>query len=271
MNVTITLRLEFPDALTNALNALAVSLAARPASPQLPSPGPIARAQTRPAGGLPASDVSSLTLPAAERAPPPVFLGRPKTNRRSENKWTPDRIAIIRRDWPTGRVAAAITNEVNALPGDPVNPTQVGIYAASRLNLRRPDGFRAHQPLTEALPAEPAALPPQPAAVQQADPTPVPPAVIAAAAVAAAAVAAEPPRLPNPINGKIYASWSEIAAFATRCRIRFDGDMVPINQFAKRLGLLEIVLTEPFGPGSTASALPGSVPAASAAHAGAMA
>ena len=235
MNITITLRLELPDALTAALNALAASLATRPASLQPPSPGSHAPARTRPAGGLPASDVSSLTLPAAKPASPPVFFtgdhSSAHPNRRTYNKWTPERIAIMRRDWPAGRCARAITDEINSLAGETVNPTQVGIYAAGRLYLRRPANFNPHQPLSSG---------PAYQASQRAPAIP------------------DRRHLPAAMDGKIYASWAEITAFAQgHGRDDFNGDMMPVQALARRLGVQgDIILTEPFGPGSTASALP---------------
>lgn len=227
---TITVRLEFPPEVMQALSALTAALAARPVASQPPSPAHRAPARTRLAGGLPASDVSSLTLPAAEPASPPVFLGRRKPDRRAVNRWTPERLVIIRRDYPTGRTVAAITNEVNSLPGDKLNCAEIGSYATAAMGLRRPMVFNRNARNDEPVPA------PQPEAAQP--------------------VIADLPRLPLPVDGKIYATWAQVAAFAQRHGASgFDGDMEPINQFGRRLGLLPIVLTEPFGPGSTASNL----------------
>lgn len=57
-------------------------------------------------------------------------------------RWTPERTAIIERDWPTYRLTDAIVDEVNTLPGEKVWKDQVGNFANTTLRLHRPVDYR---------------------------------------------------------------------------------------------------------------------------------
>lgn len=58
------------------------------------------------------------------------------------HRWTPARIAIIERDWPTYRLTDDIVAELNSLPGQTIYKDQVSMLASSKLNIRRPDDYR---------------------------------------------------------------------------------------------------------------------------------
>lgn len=69
-------------------------------------------------------------------APLPVYYG----------EWiTPERIAILARDWPTHRPRVHIISDMTALPGGPMpqGHDTISTYAHGPLNLRRPADFRA--------------------------------------------------------------------------------------------------------------------------------
>lgn len=53
-------------------------------------------------------------------------------------RWTPERIALLRRDWPTVRSAPAIFEAVNQLPGDPIpNLPILNTFMVTKLGIRR--------------------------------------------------------------------------------------------------------------------------------------
>lgn len=56
-------------------------------------------------------------------------------------RWTPERKAIIRRDWAAGRPSDEIIDDLNKLPGDPITSAQQLAYTASNMGVKRPCGF----------------------------------------------------------------------------------------------------------------------------------
>lgn len=76
-----------------------------------------------------ATDMSTdLAAAVAEPpAPPPLETRR----------WTPDRIELLRRDFPSGRPMGELLAALLALPGVSMTAAQVSTYAANQLHLRR--------------------------------------------------------------------------------------------------------------------------------------
>jgi len=60
----------------------------------------------------------------------------------SPDRYTPDREALVRRDWPSGRPSQLVLADFNNLPGDTVTLKTVERYARS-LGLRRPAAARS--------------------------------------------------------------------------------------------------------------------------------
>ena len=65
---------------------------------------------------------------------PPAPPAAPEPGR----KWSAERVAVVRRDWPTAIASIEILQRVNGLPGPEVTMHQLRTYAAVALHLRRP-------------------------------------------------------------------------------------------------------------------------------------
>jgi hypothetical protein len=53
-------------------------------------------------------------------------------------RWSPDRIAVVERHWPTARDSADILAEINRLPGSVVSRQHLQTFAATILKVKRP-------------------------------------------------------------------------------------------------------------------------------------
>jgi hypothetical protein len=90
--------------------------------------------------------------PAAEAAlrpqrppsSPPAIRPSPVPAQAPSKRMTPERQALLERDWPTNRPSPEIIEEFNRLPGPPMPADQLAIYA-SKLGLRRPSAGRVQQ------------------------------------------------------------------------------------------------------------------------------
>jgi hypothetical protein len=80
---------------------------------------------------------------------------------------TPERLAVLQRDWPRGRPADLIADEMDRLPGPLVNRANLAIWAY-QANLARPAGSSRHTKWSEPVPAPP------PAAISAPDDLPPP-------------------------------------------------------------------------------------------------
>lgn len=88
--------------------------------------------------------------PVTKALPPPALPGQnapaaaPPPMRRSRrvlgNYRTPERAEILKRDWPAGRFAHEIADEMNALEGPPV-PVDLMTQWAAMLGVKRPPGW----------------------------------------------------------------------------------------------------------------------------------
>ena len=195
-----------PDLLA-VLERIALVIARRPVEPVLaPMPPPLP--------DLP--PVQDATAPAPEPT------GRLK-------RWTPERDAVIRRDYPRDIDNAMILAQVNALPGLPCNAKMIGIRAFA-LGVGRSQARLATHGFPK--PAAPKAMsapvasapPPQPPAPEPAAPRP-----------------ARVHLPPASANGKIYAAPATISAWIAQFGVDFKGDMLPVNRVAARMGMPEIV------------------------------
>lgn len=57
------------------------------------------------------------------------------------NRWTDERKAYLRREWPTYKVRSVVVEEMNALAGPLVTGPQISTYARQTLGLHRPSDF----------------------------------------------------------------------------------------------------------------------------------
>lgn len=75
------------------------------------------------------------TIPLLPSEAQPAFAG----------EWiTPERLAVLTRDWPTQKLRLHILEDMAALPGSPMpGGNTVSSYARQTLKVHRPDGFRA--------------------------------------------------------------------------------------------------------------------------------
>ena len=98
---------------------------------------------------------------AGEPAPVMAAEGRPSAPSNpavgDQRVWTPERQAIVRRDYPAGIAIDDILRAVNALPGKPIHRDRIAIQA-SKMHLRRP--ANAPTAATSMLLAAPAAIAP---------------------------------------------------------------------------------------------------------------
>jgi hypothetical protein len=133
-------------------------------------------------------------------------------------KYSPERNAVLTRDYPAGVLISKIHDAVNSLPGPKVSREAMVVHACSRLGLRRP--------------ATSAKLAPAP--------------VAAPASSVVAAPAAPPPKPPAPVlsgidarplnhNGKIEATYSEIRDWAARQHIKYDGGNMDLVNKARSI------------------------------------
>jgi hypothetical protein len=99
-----------------------------------PEPPAAAPAAPQPAARAPSPAPTPPATPLRMAAVLPRSKGRPAKYR------SPERDAIIARDWPLGRHVSLIRDEINSLPGPPVDNVTIGQRAA-KLGLARPDGF----------------------------------------------------------------------------------------------------------------------------------
>lgn len=99
----------------------AAAVAASPASSRVASATEIPPAE---------AGVSSLILAPAQTSAPAAFSAPPK-------RWTPERDAVVKREYPIGTPAPVIARLLNAMDGPPVTSQQVHVRA-SIVGVRRP-------------------------------------------------------------------------------------------------------------------------------------
>lgn len=205
-------------------------------------------------------------------------------------KWrTQERLAILQRDWPTGDTREVIAARMNELPGPPVPAQRLKVWAAEH-GLVRPEGFlsairvgkrqggRRPAAVAEAGPAVAVAgdddadgqqeghAPPRapevpglsPAAAAGAPPE-VPRASPAVVAPVVLGPAPKPPPLPAPAeNGRVYACFRDLAAWAGFYGLAYDGTNIDrLNRLREARGLPAVVQddTVPRVSGQGAAAL----------------
>lgn len=77
--------------------------------------------------------------------------------------WTPERVALLRRDWPAGVPVDALETALNALPGQRVKRDRIAIKAAY-LGVKRPKAAPVPAvPVAQSAPLAAAPVPPAPA------------------------------------------------------------------------------------------------------------
>ena len=113
-----------------------------------------AQRATGSAGAAGVADARGAVAPPAARAPnpPPVLprqnapaaAGAARVARAANGRgWrTEARLAVLRRDWPTGRPTKAIRAEMNAMDGPPVPHNGAVATWAGDLNLKRPEALQ---------------------------------------------------------------------------------------------------------------------------------
>jgi hypothetical protein len=123
---------------------------------------------------------------------------------------------------PVGDIIARL----DALPGDPIVPGRIAPWAAE-LKVKRPEGFIGQLARTKL--GLPEAAPVVPAPVVQEAPPPAP--------------APKPPALPAPAeNGKVYAGFRQIRAWAGFYGQPYDGGNIDrLNKFRMAKGLPPVV------------------------------
>lgn len=134
MEITIRHVIEISPSLVSLLERIAPALDGRQeerSSTLAPSrePGPAPAAET----GTPPQVLPRQNAPAAVEA----------ARRRAPNgKYrTPERLEILKRDWPAGRYVHDIIAEMNALPGEPVPDQTRLVQWAGQYHLKRPEGW----------------------------------------------------------------------------------------------------------------------------------
>lgn len=104
-------------------------------------------------------------LPPPEQVPAAMQVG-------GRGHRTPERLAVLKREWPRGKPAELIADEMDRLPGPPVNRATLAIWA-NQEGLRRPHGWTRHQkwrePEVDAPEAVPASTPVDAPAFVEAD------------------------------------------------------------------------------------------------------
>lgn len=140
-------------AVADPVSTHAPGVVAEPAAPSTP----VDPASTAPAG------MPSAPLPQA--AYTPVMMGRPTAT------WTPERVAILRRDYPAGVPLSDMLAALNALPGTPITGKALGIRAAG-WGIRRPPRASAEPVAVQAAPSAPIPTesPPSPTASAEGQP-----------------------------------------------------------------------------------------------------
>ena len=120
-------------AVGRSIASMAGPAAPDPVSTAAPSASPDSGATSTQAAPVSTAQASRRpSVPLVTPAPPPaIILGRPT------NVWTPERAAILLRDYPAGVPLNDIVAAVNALPGALITPKSLGIRAAG-WGIRRP-------------------------------------------------------------------------------------------------------------------------------------
>jgi len=192
-----------------------------------------ALADPRPAGEEPASlDVSSTPANGAGALSAPATLPAGAAfSRPPRVLWSPERDAILRREYPAGTKNPIILAAVNALPGVELHLSQ--LYSrVSWLNLKRPAG-------RDRMAAARAAR--KVGAGNDRPRAPIPPPVAAVRPTGEAA----PPRSVLR-QGPIVADKAQIMRWANQRGLCADGklDLVVVNRKARDLGLPEFELAQ---------------------------
>jgi len=223
MEITIRHVIEVSPELAALLERLVLALdgrgdarvnAQRP--PREPGPAPAAQA----AAGPPPEELPRQNAP-------PAALRLPQRTRERE--------AILRRDWPAGVATKDLAAAINALSGAPMSNGSIAVWA-NALQLQRPVEYLATlkpniQKMLAArgLPPVGAAAPPPPVAVAPAVPQTERP---------------TPPPLPahSLEDGKVYATFAEIRAWAGFYGFAYDGsNMDRLNKLRAAKGLPPLV------------------------------
>lgn len=125
------------------------------ALPQIEPPAPAAN---EPPVQEPAPDPAP--EPRAEPvtpAPPPPAPVPERVNgfgAHRAKRWTPERVAILQRDWITLRLSDDILAEINESEGGNITSHDMALFASEVLGIRRPADYRTHWALARKGPAE---------------------------------------------------------------------------------------------------------------------
>jgi hypothetical protein len=189
-----------------------------------------------------------------------VAKAQPRTH------WSGARDAVLQECYPRGDALQTVLLRVNALPGPPIASLDALAGHAKGMGLHRnQEALYAHRVATAARMREIKARKASAAHVRPAEPGPEPPAPPPVAIVAPPAPAAiAPPPPPKPLadipapsrikydwlseyvrDGRVLCDAARIAAYAARYDLRWDGDMLPINQHRLANGRLRMSLCEP--------------------------
>jgi hypothetical protein len=179
--------------------------------------------------------------PVVRATPAAALPDLPEDERsRSGSPWTAARCALFVTLWRAGGVTDAMRARLNALPGRPIQTVKALEMRAYAQKLGPRGGL--------AMPAKPVPVTALPV------PAPLPPAPRPAAPVAHKPAALPVPQEPaapldalrlRPVRiGAVHATRAEIAAWCARQRLKFDGDMLPVNRLRALLKLPRLVCVE---------------------------
>ena len=146
IEILVRVQHDFPpsliEAIRDAARALAPMLTAPVGSVDVPAAlaEPVPAARTAPAPSVPTApprepEAGPATAASSFLAAPPVAPAAPPAPAHTE-VWTPERLAVLNRDWATDRAMRAIITEVAELPGAALTPKQIE-NRAYNLGLRR--------------------------------------------------------------------------------------------------------------------------------------
>lgn len=181
-----------------------------------------------------------LPLPRPGRLAVDNMGGRPRAGWR-----TPERAAVVRELWPQGVPRDEVLARLHALPGDPVEPSRLSVWAAE-MGVKRPEGWAAAS--TSRVMARAVAARSKPEAVAASN---VQRGVEAARERIAVSLVPEAPRPVAPAlppvaeTGRVYASFQELRAWAGFYGLAYDGsDVERLNKFRAAKGLPPVVQDE---------------------------
>jgi len=92
----------------------------------------------------PAPEQPAEPPPPASMPPVPVPEREPRISAHLAKRWTPERVAILKQDWPTYRLSEDILAEINDKEGPEIDGHDMALVASERLGLKRPEDYRSH-------------------------------------------------------------------------------------------------------------------------------